>query len=56
MCSCAQKLIGSQLNLLQGTKKQSSEENWKQKTEMLRRNGPVTKSVESDLRPEESLW
>jgi len=26
--------------------------NQKQKTEMLRRNGPVTKSVESVLRPE----
>jgi len=28
----------------------------KAKTEMLRRNGPVVKSVESVLRPEESLW
>ena len=26
------------------------------KTEMLRRNGPVIKSVESVLRPEGSLW
>jgi len=26
------------------------------KTEMLRRNGPVMKSVESVLRPEKSLW
>jgi len=28
----------------------------KTKTEMLRRNGPVVKSVESVLRPEGSLW
>jgi len=28
----------------------------KTKTEMLRRNGPVIKSVESVLRPKESLW
>jgi len=28
----------------------------KQKTEMLRRNGPVMNSVESVLRPEGSLW
>jgi len=28
----------------------------KTKNEMLRRNGPVIKSVESVLRPEESLW
>ena len=26
------------------------------KTKMLRRNGPLIKSVESVLRPEESLW
>jgi len=26
------------------------------KTEVLRRNGPAIKSVESVLRPEESLW
>jgi len=26
------------------------------KNKMLRRNGPVIKSVESVLRPEESLW
>jgi len=35
--------------------KKSNEENKKQKTEMLRRNGLVKKSVESVLRPEESL-
>jgi len=28
----------------------------KNKTEMLRRNGPVIKSVKSVLRAEESLW
>jgi len=28
----------------------------KTKNEMLRRNGPVVKSVESVLRPEGSLW
>ena len=28
----------------------------KTKNEMLRRNGPVIKSVESVLRPEGSLW
>jgi len=28
----------------------------KPKTKMLRRNGPVIKSVESVLGPEESLW
>jgi len=26
------------------------------KTEMLRRNGPVIKSIESAMRPKESLW
>jgi len=30
--------------------------NKNKKTKMLRRNGPVTKSMESVLRPEESLW
>ena len=30
--------------------------NKNKKTKMLRRNGPVIKSVESVLRPEESLW
>jgi len=29
---------------------------WDKNTKMLRRNGPVIKSVESVLRPEESLW
>jgi len=29
---------------------------WDKNTKMLRRNGPVMKSVESVLRPEESLW
>jgi len=36
--------------------KKSNEETKKTKTEMLRRNGPVMKSVESVLRPKESLW
>jgi len=36
--------------------RKSNEENYKQETEMLRRNGPVIKSVESVLRPERSLW
>ena len=42
----------SQLNLRHGTKQKlkSNEETKYQKTEMLRRNGPVVKSVESVLR------
>jgi len=45
--ACAQKLTNSQLNLPHGTKqKKSSEETKNKKTEMLRRNGPVIKSVE----------
>jgi len=33
-----------------------SNEGTKTKTEMLRRNGPVIRSVQSVLRPEGSLW
>jgi len=50
-------MTGSQLKLTHGTKK--TERVMKKtvtKTEMLRRNGPVMKSAESALRPEESLW
>jgi len=47
--------MGSQLNLLHETKKRSNEEKLKTKTEVLRRNSPVRKSVESVLRLEESL-
>ena len=53
--TCAQKLINSQLNLPHGTKQNRVMKKQKTKTEMLRRNGPVTKSVESVLRLEESL-
>ena len=54
--TCAQKLINSQLNLPHGTKQNRVMKKQQTKTEMLRRNGPVTKSVEAVLRPEESLW
>jgi len=37
-------------------KQKSNEENDKTKTQMLRRNGPATKSVESVLRPEGRLY
>ena len=46
-----QKLTDSQLNLPNQNKK-SDEESIKQKTEILRRRGPVIKSVESVLKPE----
>jgi len=54
--TCAQKLTSRQLNLPHRTK-QSNEETKKKnkKTDMLRRNGPVVKSVESVLRLVESL-
>ena len=54
--TCAQKLTYSQLNLPHGTKQKRIMKKLKIKTEMLRRNGPVVKSVESVLRPEGSLW
>jgi len=56
--TCTQKLTNSQLNLPHGTKenKKRNEETKKQNTDMLRRKGPVIKSLESILRPEESLW
>jgi len=55
---CAQKLTNSQLNLPHRTKKnkKSNEETKNKKTEILRRNSPVIKSMESVLRLEESLW
>ena len=49
------KLTGSQLGLPHETKKSNNKTKQKQKTEMLRRNGPVVKFVESFERPEESL-
>jgi len=53
----AQKLMSSQLSLPLGTKqKRIMKKLNKHKTEMLRRNGPVVKSVESVLRLEGSLW
>ena len=54
--TCAQKLANSQLNLPHGTKQKRVMKKLKTETEMLRRNGPVIKSVESVLRPEWSLW
>jgi len=48
--TCAQKLTRSQLNPPHGTEqKKNDEESKTKKTEMLRRNGPVVKSVESVL-------
>jgi len=52
---CDQKLTDSQFYLLHGTKKNIMKKT-KTKTEMLRRNSLVTKSMKSVLRPEESLW
>jgi len=52
--TCTQKLTNSQLSLMHGTKQKGVMN--KLKTEMLRRNGPVIKSVELVLRPEGSLW
>jgi len=55
--TCAQKLTSSQLNLLHGTKQNKVMKKLKtKKTEMLRRNCPVIKSVESVLRLGGSLW
>jgi len=54
--TCAQKLMSSQLNLLRGTKQKRVMRKLKTKTEMLRRNSPVVKSVESVVRLEGSLW
>ena len=45
----------SQSNLPHGTIKRVMKK-LKTKNEMLRRNGPVMKSMESVLRPEGSLW
>ena len=53
---CTQKLANSQLNLPHETKQKRLMKKLKIKTEMLRRNGPVIKAVESVLRPEGSLW
>ena len=53
---CAQKLTNSQLNLPHGTKQKRVMKKLKTKNEILRRNGPVVKSVESVLSPEGSLW
>jgi len=47
--TCAQKLTSSQLNPPHGTEQKRIMKKLKQKTEMLRRNGPVVKSVESVL-------
>jgi len=52
--TCAQKLTSSQLSLPHRTKQKRIMK--KLKTEMLRRNGPVVKSVESVPRLEGSLW
>jgi len=49
------KLMDSQPNLPHGTIKRVMKK-LKTKNEMLRRNGPVMKSMESVLRPEGSLW
>ena len=51
--TCAQKLTSSQLSLPHGTKQKRIMK--KLKTEMLRRNGLVVKSVESVRRLEGSL-
>jgi len=57
MLMSAQKLMNSQLNLPHGTKqKKRVKKKLKTKTEMLRRNGPIIKSVESVLRLEGSIW
>jgi len=53
---CAQKLTSSHLSLPHGTKHKKIINKLKNKTEMLRRNCPVVKSVESVLRLEGSLW
>ena len=56
---CAQKLTSSQLKSAARNQTKKSNENirkLKHKTEMVRRNGPVVKSVESVLRLEGSLW
>jgi len=57
ICTCAQKLTSSsnQLNLPHGIR-QTAMKKLKTKTEMLGRNGPVIKSVESVPRLEGSLW
>ena len=49
--TCAQKL-----DLPHGTTQKRVVKKLETKTEMLRRNGRVIKSVESVLRPEGSLW
>jgi len=49
-------LTTSQLSLPHKTEKIVMKKTKKPKTKMLRRNGPVIKSVESVLEPEESLW
>ena len=56
--TCAQKLTTSQLSLPHGTKQKKNNEETETniKTEMLRRNVAVVKSVESVLRLEGSLW
>jgi len=48
--------MNSQLNLLHGTKQERVIKKLKTKNEMLKRNGPVKKSVVSVLRLEGSLW
>jgi len=48
--------MSGQLYLPHGTKQKRVMKKLKTKTEMLRRNGPVIKSVESVLRLEGSLW
>ena len=49
------KADGRQLNLPHVTKEQNSNEETKNQNQMLRRNGPVLKSVQSVLGPEWSL-
>jgi len=49
-------LTCSQLNLPHGTKQKRIMKKLKTKMEMLRRNGPVVKFVESVLRLAGSLW
>jgi len=48
--------MSGQLYLPHGTKQKRVMKKLETKTEMLRRNGPVIKSVESVLRLEGSLW
>jgi len=48
-------MTNSQINLQQGTQQKDHKETKNKKPDMLRRNGPVIKSLESVLRPEESL-